>query len=274
MKVKLAESLGFCPGIRRAIAAAQANPGAVIAGGEILHNPLETARLAREYGISTAENPDNIGPGATAIIRAHGLPKSVEGRLRGRVANVTDATCPFVKRVQNLVSRLDAEGFRIIIYGDAEHPEVRGLASYARDPIIAMSPADLPSEMPRKAALVSQTTKSRAGFEEFAEALRATVGELSAHNTVCPASTANQAAVEKLAREADVVVIVGGKNSSNSRQLVETAAKYCDAYLAESKNDVDKAWFCGKKLCGLGAGASTPDYAIDAIKRKIEETNA
>ncbi|MDR2905515.1 MAG: 4-hydroxy-3-methylbut-2-enyl diphosphate reductase [Helicobacteraceae bacterium] len=272
MQVKLAEKRGFCFGVKRAIAIAEESGGA-ITFGEIIHNHRETKRLEAAFGVKIANNLAEIPHGAKVIIRTHGIEKHDRAALIKSAAKVIDATCPFVKKPQKIAEKMRSEGYQVIIFGDAKHPEVKGVLSYAGDRAIVIGGEE---ELAReriysRAALISQTTKQIDAFYRITAALVARTNELRVFNTICNATFENQNATRRLADSVDIMIVVGGKNSSNTKQLHKIALDFCaDSYLIEDAAELDSAIFAGKRLCGVTAGASTPDWIISEVVSKIE----
>jgi 4-hydroxy-3-methylbut-2-enyl diphosphate reductase len=271
--IKLATNCGFCFGVKRAIRLAENNPNSVTLG-ELIHNSKETDRLKNRFAVSIARSIDEIESGKKVIIRTHGIEKKVRERL-GEVTNdVIDATCPFVTKPQRIAEQMNQEGYQVVIFGDKTHPEVKGVLSYAGKDAIVVAAADelRRSGLKDRVALISQTTKSIEKFASLAEDLIKRCKETRIYNTICNATFDNQEAARALAKEADVMLIVGGKNSSNTKQLLSIVKEDCsDSYLVEGKDELDRAWFEGKKLCGISAGASTPHWIIEEVKNSLLE---
>ena len=281
MKVKLARFYGFCNGVKNSIRLAETNPSSFIVGGEIIHNPLETERLENDFGVIVEKDFTQLKSGDIGIIRAHGVAPEVEQFLLDNNVSIIDATCPNVKEVQLQVQFYVERGFHVVLLGDSNHPEVQGLVGYAGAENITVvrnrgeieKLVEVGEINPQNIALLSQTTKDVSTFNDLANWMfeKANHEHCSrVANTICPATAQKQQAAKELATEVDVGVVVGGKNSSNTRTLVDTMKPYCPAYLVERVNDIDINWFEGKELCGLTAGSSTPDYSINEIKEFIE----
>lgn len=272
MRIKLAENYGFCFGVKRAIRLAERNPDALTLG-PLIHNPKEIERLERDYQVHVTDSIESVEPGKRAIIRTHGIEKQKHEKLKALTNDIIDATCPFVTKPQEIVAAMSAEGYQIVIFGDAEHPEVRGVRSYAvngADVVASVSEVEK-LRLAEKVALVSQTTKNVETFRQVAAYLAARAKEVRIFNTICNATFDNQEATRNLSKEVDVMLIVGGKNSSNTKQLHAIALENCPkSYLIEDKNDLDPAWFSGKTLCGITAGASTPDWIIEEVIKAVE----
>lgn len=167
---------------------------------------------------------------------------------------------------------MSSEGYDIIIFGDKNHPEVKGVKSYAKGKVfVVLDVSELKNlKISNKVALVSQTTKRIENFTKIAEFLMTTTKELRIFNTICNATFQNQEAAAKLAKKADVMIIIGGKNSSNTKQLLLISQNFCkNSYLIENENELKKEWFLNKEICGITAGASTPEWIIKKVVKKI-----
>lgn len=272
MKVKLAQKYGFCFGVKRAIDIAQNTPNATTFG-PLIHNEMEIQRLHRDYGVSLSNTLKEAQTYQNVIVRTHGITKEDLHTLKENGINVVDATCPFVTKPQNIVKKMSKEGYQLIIFGDKNHPEVQGVASYGEDVLIVANIDELMKcNIKRRLVLLSQTTKQSEQFGKIAAWLISKASEVRVFNTICNATFENQRAVLELSKEADIIIVVGGKNSSNTKQLLEIAKAQCvDSYLVENKEELEKEWFKHKKLCGITAGASTPDWIIESVKVEIEQ---
>ncbi|MBD3809513.1 MAG: 4-hydroxy-3-methylbut-2-enyl diphosphate reductase [Sulfuricurvum sp.] len=271
MKIELAESYGFCFGVKRAIKIAEENRNSATYG-PLIHNANEIARLKNDFNVALSENLDTFKAGETAVIRTHGIPKQELALLHERQVNVVDATCPYVTKPQQICEEMSAQGYDIIIFGDESHPEIKGVKSYANDhAYVVNTPEEIDGlKLREKVATVAQTTRKIEEYRQIVGKLMAKHKEVRVFNTICNATFDNQDAVRELAQKADVMIIIGGKNSSNTKQLHSIAQQYCpDSYHIESQDDLKKEWFDQKELCGISAGASTPDWIIDDVVSKI-----
>lgn len=272
MKIQLAESYGFCFGVKRAIKIAEENKNSATYG-PLIHNANEIDRLKNDFNVALSENINTFKAGETAVIRTHGIPKQELSLLKSREVKVVDATCPYVTKPQQICEEMSAQGYDIVIFGDEEHPEIKGVKSYADDHVFVVnSPAEVDTlRLREKIAVVAQTTRKIEEYQEIVSRLMATHKEVRVFNTICNATFDNQDAVRKLSKEADVMIVIGGKNSSNTKQLHSIAKDNCaDSYHIESQNDLQKEWFSGKNFCGISAGASTPDWIINDVIEKIQ----
>lgn len=277
MEVILADKYGFCFGVKRAIKItekiAQNNPNTLTLG-PLIHNPLEISRLEKNFGVKVQEDITNLGDSKSVIIRTHGITKQNLEALKNKGINITDATCPFVTKPQQIVEKMSGEGYNIVIFGDSNHPEVRSVMSYSIKPPIVVS--DLASlqqikKIPKKVAVVSQTTKQIEQFLQIVHYLVGNAMEVRVFNTICNATFENQKATRKLSQKADIMIIVGGKTSSNTKQLFYIAKNHCkDSYLVEDESDIKLEWFNNKQICGISAGASTPNWVIKNVENTIK----
>ncbi|HIS09278.1 MAG TPA: 4-hydroxy-3-methylbut-2-enyl diphosphate reductase [Candidatus Scatomorpha intestinipullorum] len=273
MQVKLAKNYGFCFGVRRAIKLAESKPNGITLG-PLIHNAKEINRLKERFNVVVNENIQEIPANAEVIIRTHGITKEDLQRLKQKTKNITDATCPFVTKPQEICEKMSNEGYAIIIFGDEMHPEVKGVMSYCKTtPLVVENLEALKNaKIPDKVVLISQTTKNIELFLEIADFLIRQCSECRVFNTICNATFDNQESARNLAKEVDIMIIVGGKNSSNTKQLYNISKEYCqDCYLVEDYQELQKEWFGGKKLCGVSAGASTPNWIIDKIVQTIQK---
>jgi 4-hydroxy-3-methylbut-2-enyl diphosphate reductase len=271
MKIKLAESYGFCFGVKRAIKIAEENTDSATYG-PLIHNSKEIARLKNDYNVALTENLSDFKPGDTAVIRTHGIPKNELKELRERDVNVIDATCPYVTKPQQICEDMSAQGYDIVIFGDESHPEIKGVKSYALNGAhVVLDVSELENlHLKEKVALVAQTTRKVEEFNKIATYLIPRHKEVRVFNTICNATFENQDAVRELSKEADVMIIIGGKNSSNTKQLHSIASANCpDSHHIECAEDLDASWFVGKAFCGVSAGASTPDWIIQQVVDRI-----
>jgi 4-hydroxy-3-methylbut-2-enyl diphosphate reductase len=275
MEVRLAKSYGFCFGVKRAIKIAQEHTNSATMG-PLIHNQKEIDRLNNDFNVGLYNSLDDVKDGDTVIIRTHGIPKDDLAKLKSKEdVEVINATCPFVTTPQNIVKRISAQGYSIVIFGDESHPEVKGVKSYAvNDVYVVASIEDLKGIkfQYNKIATVAQTTRKKENYLQIVNYLVLRYKEVRVFNTICDATFENQAAVRELSKEVDVMVIIGGKNSSNTKQLFAISLENCPrSYHIEDENEIELSWFDGAKVCGVSAGASTPDWIIDKVVEKIKK---
>lgn len=273
MKIKLARNYGFCFGVKRAIRKAeQIQDAATI--GPLIHNNEEIARLQENFNVKTLQNITELSNEKKAIIRTHGITKQDLAKLRESEIEIFDATCPFVTKPQQICEKMSNEGYEVVIFGDENHPEVKGVKSYvSTKAYVVLGQNELENvKLPNKIAVVSQTTKKPEDFMQLVNFLIKKVKEVRVFNTICDATFKNQEAITELAKESDVMVIVGGKNSANTKQLFLISKTYCkDSYLIENEKELQNSWFLGKKICGISAGASTPEWVIKRVVQRLEK---
>lgn len=274
--IRVSDSAGFCWGVERALevarrAAADA-PGPVNTLGPLIHNPGVIVELQRR-GIGMISSPGEATEG-TVILRSHGVPREMKEQLCAADLQVLDATCRFVTSAQEKAAGLRAEGYLVVILGERDHPEVLALRSYAgEDSLVAETPADLPEELPSlRVGMVVQTTQSRERLSELVAYLAPRTRELLVHNTICNATEQRQTAATAMAREVDVVIVVGGRNSGNTRRLAELCAvEQPRTYHVESADEIDPMWLRDARVVGITAGASTPADQIETVVRRLRE---
>ncbi|BCD59962.1 MULTISPECIES: 4-hydroxy-3-methylbut-2-enyl diphosphate reductase [unclassified Nitratiruptor] len=272
MEIRLAKSYGFCFGVKRAIKIAEESPNSVTFG-PLIHNKNEIDRLKEKYNVGLVEEIEEIEENSRVVIRTHGIPKDKLAQLRDKNVEVIDATCPFVTKPQEIVAKMSEEGYSIVIFGDINHPEIKGVMSYAKDPIVVLSVEELKGKpLKEKVATVAQTTRKFEEYQKIVNYLMEHKKEVRVFNTICNATFENQDAARELSKEADVMIIIGGKNSSNTKQLYKICQENCpDSYLVENAKELQKDWFKGKKVCGITAGASTPNWIIEEVIENIKK---
>ena len=273
MIIELAENYGFCFGVKRAIKIAEENKESSTYG-PLIHNSKEIERLEKDFKVGLTDDHKSFKSGDKAVIRTHGIPKNELQELKDNKVDVVDATCPYVTKPQQICQEMSEEGYDIIIFGDEAHPEIKGVKSYATHGArVVTCPKDLEDlKLKERVALVAQTTRKVEDYMEVANYLIPRHKEVRVFNTICNATFENQEAVRKISKKADIMIIIGGKNSSNTKQLFSIAQdNRKDSYHIEDENDLDFSWFKDKKFCGISAGASTPDWIIQNVVNSIEE---
>ena len=276
MRVVRARNAGACYGVQRALdmaLAAVEGGGAASTLGPLIHNPQVVADLAAR-GVRAVEHVEDVHAGSI-VIRSHGVTPAVRRAAASRGLPVVDATCPHVARAQKAAAQLGERLGRVVVVGEAGHPEVEGLVACAREAgaevFVAARPADLPACLREPVGVVVQTTQTRAALDAVEEALRARGVNPEVKNTICSATSQRQEAAAELAGEVDAIVVVGGRNSSNTTRLADICAASCPrTYHIESPDEVDPAWFAGCESVGVTAGASTPEAHIAAVVARLE----
>ena len=276
MQVLLADEYGFCFGVERAVEMVEEALGegdTVRTLGPLIHNEQEMQRLGG-HGVTTISEPVQIKRGETAVIRAHGVTPQVQRDLEEKASKVVDATCPFVTRVQKLASRAANENRHVIVVGNPDHPEMIGVKGYAPEHAFIVKDASEIANLPklRSPLVVSQTTIKAQTFFDAAEAVKAkTDDEVQVINTICSATRDRQDAARALAGEVDVFYIIGGNHSSNSRKLLTVCKEQCEkSFLIETEDEINAEDLKGAERVGVTAGASTPDWLIKKVVKRLE----
>jgi len=275
-EVRVASNAGFCFGVERAIelavSAVEEGPGPVYTLGPIIHNPQVVEHL-REKGLMMAKSLEEIQKGAV-IIRSHGAPKGVIEEASSRNLKVIDATCPLVNRLKDRVMDLVGEGYKVVIVGDSDHPEVSAILSFAGPQCLAVKNVEeLPNceNLTGKVGLVAQTTQSLKNLQEVASHLVVICSEIRVYQTTCHSTNTRSAEARKMAREVDVMVVVGGKNSSNTRRLADAAAEEgATTYHIESAEELAQLDIPKNCVFGVTAGASTPSWVIEEVVAALQ----
>jgi len=277
MKVMVAEKCGFCPGVRNAISTAER----ILAGtgpneqvhclGPIIHNEDVVQRLA-DAGLRTVDSVDEIESG-TVLIRSHGVsPRELE-RLHEKGLRIVDATCVLVKRVQQIAKQLEEEGYEVVIIGEENHPEVQGVMGCVHDVVVVAEETDLdrlPSD--RRLGIVCQTTQSPEHLGRMVGAIgRGSFREMKVINTLCKEAVKRQESAIALCKEVDIMFVLGGLHSANTRRLAELCKNHNNAtFHLQNWDELDKNVLFGKQVAGVTAGASTPNWVIDEFVKHLE----
>ncbi|MBS4030738.1 MAG: bifunctional 4-hydroxy-3-methylbut-2-enyl diphosphate reductase/30S ribosomal protein S1 [Clostridiales bacterium] len=274
MKIITAEHAGFCGGVRKAVDAAlkAAGNGAVYSLGPLAHNESLLRRL-HDNGVVTVERLADVPPGAKVLIRTHGVTPDIFAEAAQRGIEIIDATCPYVAKLQKLVATLTAEGKQVIIVGDPAHPEVQGLVGWGNgEPHVISSPEQISQiDSNKPLAVVAQTTQRQSIVNEIGEKLKEQVPAVDIYETICQATVQRQATARELADEVDVMVVVGGSQSSNTRKLAEICrdAGVKTIQITEA-DELDTSQLQDVGTVGVTAGASTPDWTIKEVIGKME----
>lgn len=273
MRIEKAEKLGLCFGVRRAIkllTEAAREHGEIETLGPLAHNRLLVDALAAR-GVKPVKDLDSVR-GRIVAITTHGTSPEILPEMRARQIHTIDTTCPIVRKAQNTVRELADHDLDVIIFGDAEHSEVKGLLGCAGDRGIAVLNIQQVEDWARsrpRLGIVSQTTQTRAAFVEFVTKLVSLMGpgtrEMHLVNTLCRVTQTQQEAAMELAHKSQLMIVIGGGSSANARHLVEMCSSLVETHLVETADDIDKSWFSGKHYVGITAGASTPDEAVDEL---------
>lgn len=272
MRVIVARGSGFCFGVKRALEIVEKTlgeeKGPFYTLGPLIHNPQVVERLSQK-GLKVINNLRGIKGGAF-IIRSHGLPNATIELAKRKGLKIIDTTCPYVKRAQERAKDLEAKGYQLVIVGDRDHPEVESMASKKSTVLQKPSQVAEIKSYPR-IGVVAQTTQSLENFKEIVQRLRGKTKELKVYTTICNAVSRQQRSTRELAREADLIFIIGGKNSANTKRLAQISKGFTETHHIEKASEIDSGWLRNKEIVGISAGASTPKWLIDAVVRKVAD---
>lgn len=277
MEIILAKTYGFCIGVERAIEIAKKvrkeNNGEVNVLKEIVHNPYVVNSLKGE-GIGSVSSLQKVKKG-TIIFSAHGVGPNIVEEAKKKDLRIVDATCPLVTKVHNLVKLLARKGYIIILVGDKQHDEIIGVSGEAPKNIIVISrkeEIDSLSIDANRIAVITQTTLSIDDSAEIINLLKRKFPNIEVHNTICNATQLRQMAIKDLAKKVDLILVVGYPTSANSKRLVYVA-KSCGkpSYLINNEKEINKEWFNGVKKVGITSGASTPDFIVNNVIKKLRK---
>jgi 4-hydroxy-3-methylbut-2-enyl diphosphate reductase len=277
MKIEKAKKLGLCFGVRRAIKLlkeAASKHGEIETLGPVAHNRLLVETLA-DLGVKPISHLDQA-QGKILAITTHGTSPAVLSDIKARHIRIIDTTCPIVRKAQNAARELSEADFDVIIFGDAEHSEVKGLLGWAGDKgIAALDVRQIGRKVKSSSRLgvISQTTQTQSALIKFLRQLMAAVGpkieEIRFVNTLCEVTQSQQEAALELARKSQLMIVIGGGNSANTRHLVEICSPLVETHSVETADEVKSSWFAGKQRIGITAGASTPDEAVEELMGKL-----
>jgi 4-hydroxy-3-methylbut-2-enyl diphosphate reductase len=268
---------GFCMGVRRAmdltLKSIPRHGEGLLAFGPLIHNP-QVLDLLREKGVEVCHSPESVKPGQSIIIRAHGIPPQERDALKARGATIIDATCPKVLHVQSIIKKHAQNGGVTVIVGDRDHPEVIGLMGYATDDAVIVSAREDVEKIPtgKPICVVAQTTQNQAKYEDITRRIQARFPEAEVHGTVCDSTQRRQDEAIKMAASVDAMVVVGGRNSANTGRLTQRIKETgTPVFQVETDDEIDPACFGNAEAVGITAGASTPNWIIQRVVRKIED---
>ena len=282
VEITIAPNAGACFGVVRAIKLGQqaiARSGKdetrpVFSFGPLIHNPKVVNEL-EEKGVRTVNDQAAVTSG-TVILRSHGVIREIESEFKSRGVAVVDATCPLVEKPQRIAESLGGKGYFLVLVGDLNHPEVKGVVSYFGKPdfLVTYDPAEVDAipDHVTKVGVLAQTTIEVKVLDKIVARLRERFSEVVVYNTICDATSIRQDEAASLARQAEVVVVVGGRNSSNTNKLVKICKDVQkDTHLIEEIDEIDFGWFDGKRKIGITGGASTPMEFVDSVGTHIAE---
>ncbi len=277
MELILAKQAGFCFGVKRATQMAFEAAGKgekTFTLGPIIHSPQVVQKL-EQMGVKVIQNISEQETG-TIIIRSHGVAAEEVDEAVRKALEIVDATCPFVKKAQEHVKSLSQAGYDVVVVGDADHPEVQGIVSYAKGKVYVVGSGEEAARLPRmaKIGVVAQTTQSFENLKNVVLECLMKGGEIRVFHTICDATAVRQEEAKALAKQVDCMIVIGGYNSANTKRLAEVCAELQPkTHHIETAQQLDPSWFAGVGKAGVTAGASTPKWLIDEVMERIEEIN-
>jgi len=277
MEIVLAESLGFCMGVKRVVdmayrAIEKADGEQIVTLGPLIHNAQEIERLEKD-GIKVTDE-DSIPDNSVVIVRAHGVTPQALQSLKSRGLKIMDGTCPYVHYSQRKALELREAGYTVVIAGDRNHPEIRGILGCVNDEAYVVKTIDDVRGLPalERVGTIAQTTISPKKYQAIIDALREKARELKVCETICDATEENQKAIRGLSAEVEMLYVIGGRHSANSNKLVESAREKCPrATLIETAGEINPEDLRGVRRVGISAGASTPDWMIQNVVERLRE---
>jgi len=279
-EIKKASEIGFCYGVRRAIdilEKAAHDYGSMETLGAVVHNEQVSQRL-QKIGINVIHNVDEIKSKIVAV-SSHGVSPLIESQLQQKSERVIDTTCPFVKRAQIAARRLAEAGFYVVIYGEAQHPEVKGILGWAQENGIAILDVKdliIPEKASRRIGILSQTTQIAENFIQFAkDIIDITLSkdvEIRIMDTICHDIRKRQIVSLELAEKVDLMLVVGGHFSANTKRLAELSSQVTETYLVGTAEEINTEWLKGKSKIGVTSGASTSEQTIDDVIKHLTDS--
>jgi len=273
MKITAGKWIGFCSGVKRAMKLIEnLKMGKTIMLGPLIHNQRVVENLEKK-GMKITRNIEEIRDGCTVVIPSHGCLREEREDLLNKKINIVDATCPIVRRLQKLTEKLAKEGYKVVIVGDKEHPEVKGVKSYAGENSVVLSDLKEAEKIDGdKIAVVFQTTSSLDSFKVFSSALAYRGKEVRIFNTLCKETVERQKEAVLLAKKNECVIVIGGKNSANTKRIFELCSKVNKmTYHVESANEIDEKWLRGKNFLFITSGTSTPDEVVNEVIEEVKK---
>jgi len=276
MEIKIAKHAGFCFGVRRAVDMAEKTlerGQKVYCLGSLIHNQQVIEKLEQK-GLVTVEDPAEIPAGSVFLVRSHGIDPGIVEKIVAQGGEILDATCPFVRRAQLVAKKFHAEKYDVVICGDPAHAEVIGINAWAGNSAkIIHDASEIKNlEFKNTVGVLSQTTQKKELLDSVVKELAKKTKNLVVENTICLDSSTKQAEVSALAREVELMIVIGGKNSSNTGKLVQLSeAQKTSTYHIEIAQELKPEWFKNIKIVGIAAGASTAQFLIDEVVDKIKK---
>ena len=279
MEVRIADNAGFCFGVKRAMKMAwdeleNKSENNIYSLGPLIHNKQAVDRY-KEKGLVEMDNLESIPSESKLIIRSHGVAEKVYTESKAKNMEIVDTTCPFVKKIHDIVKDFSERGYKIIIVGNANHPEIIGINGWCNNEAIVINKLeeidDITFDPTQIYCVVSQTTANLESFDKIVQKLKTKINNLTVKNTICFATKERQISAIDLAREVDCMVVIGGKHSSNTQKLVNICKDLVPTFSVETKEELEKEKFTGFKVAGVTAGASTPDWIIEEVINYLKE---
>ena len=279
MEVRIADNAGFCFGVKRAMKMAwdeleNKSENNIYSLGPLIHNKQAVDRY-KEKGLVEMDNLESIPSESKLIIRSHGVAEKVYTESKAKNMEIVDTTCPFVKKIHDIVKDFSDRGYKIIIVGNANHPEIIGINGWCNNEAIVINKLeeidDITFDPTQIYCVVSQTTANLESFDKIVDKLKTKINNLTVKNTICFATKERQISAIDLAREVDCMVVIGGKHSSNTQKLVNICKDLVPTFSVETKEELEKEKFAGFKVAGVTAGASTPDWIIEEVINYLKE---
>lgn len=280
-KVLIARNAGFCEGVKRAVElatkAVETNQSGkkIFSLGRLVHNSFVVEKLEK-LGVSVVASLAEIQESGYLIISAHGVSPKIFAEVKSKKQNLIDTTCVWVRKVQDLAQKLSQENYQVVIVGDKDHPEVRGVVEWAGGQAIVIESIDDIKNLDKikKTGLLAQTTQSIEGFQKIAQILKKEIKNLTIFNTICGATEKRQKAAMELAGQVGVMFVIGDEASANTRRLYQLCSQINPkTFFIQSVKDLKPQMLESKKIIGLTAGASTPDWIITEVVQKIKDEN-
>jgi len=273
MRILLAQSAGFCFGVKRAITVAfeaAEQHERLTSLGPLIHSP-QMVRKLEEKGVEVREHAEDIDDGAV-LVRSHGLSHGEIEALQAKQLTIVDATCPFVRKAQKYAEQLAAAGYFVVVVGEKDHPEVQGIVSYAGKRVaVVADQAEAAAIRATRIGIVAQTTQSLDNLREVVAACLKQAQDLRVFNTICDATALRQQEARRLSAEADLMLVVGGFNSANTTRLAQICREIQPrTHHVETAQQIENDWFSGVEVVGITAGASTPEWIIRETVARVE----
>lgn len=279
MEVRIAENAGFCFGVKRAMKMAwdeleNKNSNDVYSLGPLIHNKQAVDRY-KEKGLMEIDSLDKIPNDSKLIIRSHGVAEDIYSQSKSKNMDIVDTTCPFVKKIHDIVKEFSEKGYKIIIVGNATHPEIIGINGWCNNEAIVINKEEeidnISFNTEDKYCVVSQTTANLESFDKIVNKLQSKIEDLTIKNTICFATKERQLSAIDLAKEVDCMIVIGGRHSSNTQKLVNICKDIVPTFSIETREELEKDKLQGFKVAGVTAGASTPDWIIEEVINYLKE---